>query len=738
MPLKCPAVVKRLWKTPFTGFLTALLIIAALYTFLPYNRLTLQSAGHWQLDLVEFEDRALTQEWGEVIAEEGDPFVSELFGDKDKLIEDLSYLYSYSDLAPYVFYKVFGLRGVTLVITHKIFLSLLGCATVLFVFLLVHRLLGPSTGFLAACIFLFSPHVWLAYNFDGGVMRPYNLTFSILAALSYVLAFQTKRRRFIWLSAGAMALSFLYFHMGSFAIPAALFIFACHRKAVKDGGGQALRLFFQVLGIAAGAAIILHALHSLYFHLPFESPLQWFKAYFSKGAVASHSASGIVLFSASRLGHNLKEVFNGLFWSGRTDGWHFTMAPPGVPYLYTRLFLFFFIAGLVRLFRQRKESSSLVLWWMLFFLAVYSFVIVYRQKNVLWLLPALAAITAAGVQSIAKVFQWWSRDEFPAKKAVAFASAFLFLAAAIAGSRLIFHKLPKDNFYDGGAYMGHLRLHEKILKEGAHEDSLVLFTLPQMQVGARMVRLFLENKAPVAFLSQQGVIFPPVLEEWRAFETEQLDKGKSLYYCFLYFDNRMGNIYVTDNAFREVFTRLHPDSEPFIILGLDGKPLWHLYVVRAPEAQAQWEKKARETEEDASMTDLLVAKTFKVLAGGFLMVTDFEALKKKGTKKIKKMSDAKWEKRSLKVKGILMDLPEDIRRKYGFKEEMTREDVLKNIQAFDKKKARALIAAVPDDLIARKFREYRNTSSRKVEGEGALEQTKNIWQRALGKWNKEK
>ncbi len=733
------AAVKRWVASPLRAGLAGLLLLGLLYTFIPYGRLVLPSDGHWQLDLVEFEDRSRTRTWEEAIAQERDPFLTELFGDRKEKADNLGYLYSYTDLVPYIFYKVFGLRGAALMVAHKVFVSFLGIASVLAVFLLVHTLMGPRTAFLAGCLFLFSPHVWLTYNFDGGVMRAYNLTLSLFAALFYLLAFQTKRTRFTGLASGAMALNFLYFHIGSFTLPLILLTFACHRWAVKDEGPGALRLFFKVLGLALLGALFINIVHCLYFRLPLlATVVQWFKGYFAKGEVASHSVSGIVLFHAGRIAQNTKEAFNGLFWSGRTSDWHTTIAPPGVPYLYTRFFLFFFIPGAVRLCRERRERSALFLWWALFFVAVYSFLIVYRQKNLVWILPALAAITAMGIEAVARVLRWWSWEEFPMKKAVALLSVFLVAASALAGGRLIFHKLPHDNFYDGGAYMGHLELSRKIRRAGADKKSLVLFTLPQMQVGARMTRFLLEGRAPVAFLSQFDVNFPPRIDEWRAFEEGQRRKGRSLYYCFFKFDNRNGYVYGTDETFRELFVKMHPDIQPEIVRGTDTEPLWHLYVVRPQTVQTEREEVPREGEEDASMTDLLVAKTFKLLARGFLLITDFEALKTKGIKKINKMSEEKWQKRSRKVKEILKDLPADVRQTYGFRQDMSRQEVIRSIKGFDKKMAQALIDAVPDALIAKRFREYRSRSSRELSGTGQLEQVKNLWQRALAKWSQEK
>jgi len=74
--------------------------------------------------------------------------------------------------------------------------------------------------------------------------------------------------------------------------------------------------------------------------------------------VASHSVTGIVLFSTPRMMQNFKEVFNGLFWSGRTSDWHTTMATPGVPYLFTRLLLLFFIPGLVQMVRLFLQDQA--------------------------------------------------------------------------------------------------------------------------------------------------------------------------------------------------------------------------------------------------------------------------------------------------------------------------------------------------------------------------------------------
>jgi len=556
------------------------ILIALIVSFIKYDSLNLYSAGHWQLDFIRYQDKARFEDWGKLIHQENDQFVTEKYGDKDKLIKDLYYLYSYDKLLPYFFYNIFNLKGAQLWLAQKLAMTCLGICSVILIFLIADLFYGPLVGFLASIFFTFSPHIWIAFNFDGGVTRAYNLLFSLLLIYLFLKSLRRRSWYVIILSGIVMGVNFLFFHIGSFMIPIIIFVYYIYHSFLEKKKFYYLGYFLLILLIAALSSLALNYLHCSYFKIPITLPYTWFEEYFSRGPIASHSVDGLVFLNYHRLFLNIKEHIWGVFVNGRTSGdWHYIISPPGIPYVYNYLIALFFIVGCVSAIRVRKKESIFFLLWFFTFFVIYSLVVVVRHKNILWEVPAIFILAAHGLPSLASFLG--KRIRTISEKKLIVALVIILVATSMTlGSFSIFCKLPKRNFYDGGSYLGTYQIYQFLLKQGYSENTKIIFTLSNdIIVGNMMLRLFTERVPRIICLSHLGLLPPPKETDWQKAEIDLLKDSDKIFYAFTYHDNSMGVIYYSDEFYRQVFKRLHPEIKPFIINGLNGNPLWRIYKV---------------------------------------------------------------------------------------------------------------------------------------------------------------
>lgn len=590
-----------------------ILIIAAGVSFIGYHSLNLYGTGPWQLDLIKYEDRSRSEDWNKIIEHENDPFVTKVYGSRERLIKDME-LYSYSNLPAYLSYKVFHLRGARLWLVQRFVMSCLGICAVLLIFLIADLFYGPLVGLVSSILMAFSPHIWITYNFDGAVTRAYNLLLSLLVTYLFLL-FMKKRKWYIAFFCGlVMGINFQFFHVGSFMIPIVIFIFCIYsafvekkkfypirkgpfRKSGDDRGDYKevgvefkapsrfsngvyyLGYFLLIIFIAILSTFVLNYLHSVYFKLPVISVYTtWFQNYFSKGAEASHSVEGIVFLSLSRLVLNIWQHVQGVFINGKNSDWHFTISPPGIPMIYNYLISIFFAVGCFIAIRYRRREDVFFFLWFSTFFIIYSLIIVVRQKNIMWEIPPIFILSARSVPIVAS-FLHKKIKTILKKKLINSLCVLLVVSSISAGSFIIFYHLPKKNFYDGGGCMGNYQVYKYLSKKGYSDRTKIIFTMPEVVVANMMLRLFTEKVPQIINLSQWGVPYPPDNNKWLEIESTLKKDSDKIFYCFTYYDNLMGHIYITDEHYRDVFKKIHPEAVPFIIKGLDGKALWRIYEI---------------------------------------------------------------------------------------------------------------------------------------------------------------
>ncbi len=615
MLLKYKNKAKAWWAFFLLSF-----ICATAVSFIKFNSMNLASSGHWLYDLIEFEDKARFQDWNDIVTAENSQFFTEFCSDKEHLISDMLF-FSYATAPAYLIYKALPLRGVDFWILQRVLHSVLGIAAVLLVFLVADLCYGPIVGFLASLFMVFCPQVWIAYNFDTAIQRGFNLFFSLLCVYFFLLSLRHTRWLWLLFCGCAMGLSLLFFHMGSHMIPIIIFLFCVYkafaeRKRMAQGVSEkegiakeqayfhiswtSLLPFFRrgrslpgfaksswmsfgiyfllIVFIAFSFAFVLNVMHTLYFHLP-SSPHAWFESYFKKGSVASHTVENFVILDKNRLLTNLSEHIHGMFIDGKTSDWHYSMSPPGVPYIHNYAISFFFLIGLFLAFWRRRDKDIFFLIWFLSFFLIYSFLIVVRQKNILWETPAIFILAASAVLEVA-AFIFRRIKLFSEKIWIIGLAAIMAISSIATGSYYIFSFLPAKNFYNAGSQMGTYQMYQYFKKEGYTERTTIAFTHPDVNLPIMMTRLLTKREPKIVCLFHYGLFHTSKEEEWKAVEKDLLKTSDKIYYCFQYYENGLGNNYVTDEFWRTLFEKVHPELKPFEFKGFDGKTIWRIYEVK--------------------------------------------------------------------------------------------------------------------------------------------------------------
>ena len=131
----------------------------------------------------------------------------------------------------------------------------------------------------------------------------------------------------------------------------------------------------------------------------------------------------------------------------------------------------------------------------------------------------------------------------------------------------------------------------------------------------------------------------------------------------------------------------------------------------------------------------VIGSTFKSLARAFVAVTDINKLKASNLKKIKKMGEAKFRKQQAKAYPALKGLPVFLKDRYGVKEDMSKEQAIKNIESLDKQKIYEIIDNVPDATITRLFKQYLSDTRQEIMQSDAVEQVRKLWNKIIQKAN---
>lgn len=115
---------------------------------------------------------------------------------------------------------------------------------------------------------------------------------------------------------------------------------------------------------------------------------------------------------------------------------------------------------------------------------------------------------------------------------------------------------------------------------------------------------------------------------------------------------------------------------------------------------------AEETVPKAGIGDKMIASTFKTLAKAYVATVNLEKVKKTQISHLEGMNDNKFQKRFQEIQSALAPLPTAFKTKYGLKEQMTKEEVIAQIDQLDKKWINQMIEETPDTFIALQFKNY--------------------------------
>lgn len=138
-------------------------------------------------------------------------------------------------------------------------------------------------------------------------------------------------------------------------------------------------------------------------------------------------------------------------------------------------------------------------------------------------------------------------------------------------------------------------------------------------------------------------------------------------------------------------------------------------------------------EEKVGIEDRLIGSTFKTLAKAFVVIADINKLKKDNIDKISKLDKDKFRIRYAKVYKAIKDLPYQLKVDYGISENMTKEQVIRNVRSLDKKRIYEIIDAVPDKIITKQFKQYLYDKKQEIQKSSLVEQINKFWNGMLKK-----
>lgn len=567
------------------------LVVAAGVSFVRYRALNLNAAGaSFTAFFVDYEEKTRHEHWSEMVEKEQDPFIEKIFNNQKEYSVNWG-LYNFFNLPTHFFYKTFHLRGINLWLANKLLATCMGIGVALLVFLIADLFYGPLVGLISSILMAFSPHIWVLYNFSADPAQPYNLFFSLLTIYFFLLFMERNRWYFMLISGFVMGINFLFFHVGSFLIPIIIFVFCIYNVVTKRRICY-IGHFFIIALIAIFSGAALNYFHSSYLNLSFNPLITYIKNYISWGPTASHTIHGIMLFDWSKLVLNTRHHIQGVFINGKTQDWHHGASLPSIPMVYNYLIsLFFAIACFIHI-RSRKRKDVFFFIWFLTYFAIYSFIIFVRQKNIFGELPPVFILAASSVPVVgaflyrkreSKWMHFLLRQKIKItskSKSIYFLAILLTVSSMGIGSFIIFRYLPSKNFYS--SYRAHYKIYQHFSKKGYTDKTKIIITsavgLPDANM---MMRLFTENIPQIINLTDFGIHQSTDNKDknkWVQMESTLKENSDKMFYCFAYLDDHMWAKY-SDEAWRNIFMKIHPESIPFDIKGLDGKIIWRIYEI---------------------------------------------------------------------------------------------------------------------------------------------------------------
>ena len=137
--------------------------------------------------------------------------------------------------------------------------------------------------------------------------------------------------------------------------------------------------------------------------------------------------------------------------------------------------------------------------------------------------------------------------------------------------------------------------------------------------------------------------------------------------------------------------------------------------------------KAFSAQETLNPADRLIAASFKTLAKVYLTTVNFDRFKEDQIRHLEKMNEEKFQKHFKKVREVLKTIPLGIKQKYGFKDQMTRAQVIQRIDPLDKKTVYQMIDDIPESFIAFQFKQYLHDLKEDVKGSQILRKIQEFW-----------
>ena len=138
-------------------------------------------------------------------------------------------------------------------------------------------------------------------------------------------------------------------------------------------------------------------------------------------------------------------------------------------------------------------------------------------------------------------------------------------------------------------------------------------------------------------------------------------------------------------------------------------------------------------ERKPAVSDKIISSTFKSLAKGFVAVADIRQLKKNNIAKIDKMSPEKFNKHYGRAYEGLKDMPLNLREEYKVTADMSKEQVIKDIESLNKSKMYQIIDSIPDTVIADQFRQYLEKTKQEVQKSNVVAEIHKLWNKWIEK-----
>lgn len=141
--------------------------------------------------------------------------------------------------------------------------------------------------------------------------------------------------------------------------------------------------------------------------------------------------------------------------------------------------------------------------------------------------------------------------------------------------------------------------------------------------------------------------------------------------------------------------------------------------------------------EDANILEVkIIGSTFKSLAKAYVAITDLESLRRENITKLNRTEDAKFRSKYTKVYDLVRELPKSVKNTYRISDNIRKDQIIQKLETWDKRDICLLIDSIPDEIIAKYFKEYLKENKSAISGKNIFEQVRDFWQKMLSKISK--